>query len=135
MIARLTAWAEAQDLGGRLALPYRTTWRAALSAAILFGWRPVWRLYRHRWIAWTMLPGDRVHDMLRRLDGEVVAVPMPGTVDVVWTPYEATKRYPHLLASLPVTDAPMLVEHPGAPGGYVVTRWRERGVPALRVVA
>lgn len=109
--------------------------RGYLAAAIVCGPRAALRHARWRFEAWTLLPGDRVYDMRRRADGEVVGVPLPGRADVVWTPAEALRRYPDRIDALPVSEAggPRIRECPDAPGGMVLTRWRERDVPARRI--
>lgn len=75
------------------ALP-RWPWRALVAAALCPEGR---RLLRHRWRAWTALPGERWRDPQRYVDGVIVDVPRPGAAVLRVATRETLHRFPDAL--------------------------------------
>lgn len=88
--------------------------RVWLAATIVHGPRPVWSLARQMFRSWTLLPGDRVYDVRRDVEGIVVHVQRPSRVEVVWARRMALHRHPDLLehATRAVPAGPPMAGHP-----------------------
>lgn len=91
---RWEPWAWRQLPPPAIMLPDRLGWQQWTALVVLGRFR---RVAAHRFFAWTLLPGDQVHDFCRMLDGVVVRIPQSGQAEVVWAGAETLHRHPDAL--------------------------------------
>ena len=111
-------WANAQIPPSEVVWPDHVPLRLWLATLIVHPGDLV-RIARHLFWAWTLLPGDHVHDIPRQRDGVVSRVLRPGRVEVIWATAETHRRWPTALdgATRAVPSQPLF--YPGQP-----TVWR-----------
>lgn len=98
------------------------TLRLLAAVTVTYGPRALIGHFAGQFRKWTLLPGDRVRDWPRNLEGEVRDVPAPGMVGVVWTRRQDRRRFGDRVDEMPVSDEFRVFEAPDWPGGYIVTR-------------
>lgn len=84
-------------------------WRALVAAVCCHEGR---LLLRHRWRAWTALPGERWSDFPRMVDGVIVDVPRPGVAVLRCATRETLYRFPDALEDGRAAIAPAVWTSP-----------------------